>query len=555
MKSELSVEQLLQRNQELESRLEQAEQLIDAIKAGEVDAFALTNNNRSEIFTLQSGDYAYRTLVENFQEGALNLSEDGLIVYSNKYFAELLGTSYERVIGKPIFDFIHPESAGEFATLFKKGLAGQGKGEVSLFVNKKEVHVYVSLTSLFPNLQAVGMIVTDLTEKKKHEKILEQKNYELENSEAKFHKLFFLSPVGAALSDAETGTIVMANEHFVRMFGYSREELIGKTAVEVGLVDNKIRESLVGGLRIAGNLRNTEMEMICKSGEPLPTLVSADLIRIGDKEYFLGMHNDITERKRNEQAIAHSNAELQKLNKELQSFAYISSHDLQEPLRKIQTFATRIGEKEYDNLSVAGREQFQRMQTAAKRMQTLIDDLLAYTRTNMSGDNFKRTDLKRIIEEVKEDLKDDLKEKHATIDSTELCDASVIPFQFRQLMHNLIGNSLKFSRPENPPHIKIRSEIANGTKLHVPELEPKHTYCHISVSDNGIGFEPQYAEKIFEVFQRLHPKSAYNGTGIGLAIVKKIVENHHGVVTASSAPNKGATFDIYIPVATETVPA
>ena len=135
----------------------------------------------------------------------------------------------------------------------------------------------------------------------------------------------------------------------------------------------------------------------------------------------------------------------------------------------------------------------------------------------------------------------------ATIEATELGDANIIPFQFRQLMHNLIGNSLKFSTPDNPPHIKIKSETANGINLQNPHLSPQKKYCHISISDNGIGFESQYSEKIFEVFQRLHGKNEYNGTGIGLSIVKKIVENHEGLITATSELNKGATFDIYIP--------
>jgi PAS domain S-box-containing protein len=550
MKSKLSAEQLLKENEELKERLEQAEQLIDAIKAGEVDAFALTQNDRSEIFTLQTGDYAYRALVENFQEGALNLSEEGLIVYSNNHFAKLLGTTYDKVIGQPIFSFIHPDSSSYFDGMFRKSLSGNCRGEISLVgADGREVHVYASLTSLQPTLSTVGMIATDLTEKERQEKILEQKNLELLSSEEKFNRLFFLSPVSIALSDVRTGRLIMINDHFVRTFGYAREDIIGKTALEIGLTKNQdAREDIVTDMSAHGSIRNRETELFRKSGEVVSVLMSAELIRIGNNEYYLGAHNDITDRKKSEQALARSNAELQKLNKELQSFAYISSHDLQEPLRKIQTFATRILEQEHQNLSNAGKEQFQRMQVAARRMQTLIDDLLAYTRANLTDDTFKKTDLKRIIDEVKEDLKEDLVEKRATIDSTELCDASVIPFQFRQLMHNLIGNSLKFSSPGQPPHIKIRSEIERGTKLDGAGLEPQATYCHISVSDNGIGFEPQYREKIFEVFQRLHPKATYNGTGIGLAIVKKIVENHRGIITANSKPNKGATFDIYLPV-------
>ncbi|MBC7572141.1 MAG: hypothetical protein H7319_20790 [Spirosoma sp.] len=192
------------------------------------------------------------------------------------------------------------------------------------------------------------------------------------------------------------------------------------------------------------------------------------------------------------------------MNKELESFAYISSHDLQEPLRKIQIFATRILEKEENNLSDNGKDMFNRVQNSAKRMQTLIQDLLAYSRTSTTERKFETTALDKIIEEVKEDFEEELKGKHATIEANDLCDADIIPFQFRQLMHNLIGNALKFSNPRYTPHIQIKSEIANGITLQNQRLSPQNKYCHITVSDNGIGFEQKYSEKIFQVFQRLH---------------------------------------------------
>ena len=153
------------------------------------------------------------------------------------------------------------------------------------------------------------------------------------------------------------------------------------------------------------------------------------------------------------------------MNKELESFAYVSSHDLQEPLRKIQTFASQISEKETENLSDSGRDKFKRMQNAANRMQTLIQDLLAYSRTNTQERKFEITDLNKIIEEVKADLKEELQQKHATIEIGEMCEIKVIPFQFRQLMYNLISNSLKFSNRDTHLHIKIKSEMAEGDKI------------------------------------------------------------------------------------------
>ncbi len=238
-------------------------------------------------------------------------------------------------------------------------------------------------------------------------------------------------------------------------------------------------------------------------------------------------------------------AELIIANKELLAFTYISSHDLQEPLRKIQTFATILLEKE--TLTDNGKYNFQRMQLAAGRMQQLIDDLLAFSRIATTELKFEKTDLKLIVEEVKSELKDTIQEKHATIEATELGTANIIAFQFRQLMYNLISNALKFSQPDIHSHIIIKSGIVKGNKLISEKLSPEKDYCHITVKDNGIGFESHFSERIFEVFQKLHGKEVYGGTGIGLAIVKKIVENHSGIIITTSELKKGATFDIYFP--------
>jgi signal transduction histidine kinase len=240
-------------------------------------------------------------------------------------------------------------------------------------------------------------------------------------------------------------------------------------------------------------------------------------------------------------------AELIIANKELLAFTYVSSHDLQEPLRKIQTFVTIILEKENKNLSDEGKYSFKRMQLAAGRMQQLIEDLLTFSRINTAERKFEKKDLRIIIEEVKTELKETIQEKHAIIEASQLCPANIIAFQFRQLVYNLISNALKFSHPDIPPHITIKCKIVKGNKLNNEKLSPKKNYCHITVKDNGIGFEPRFSERIFGVFQKLHGKEVYAGTGIGLAIVKKIVENHNGIIIATGELNKGATFDIYIP--------
>jgi len=237
--------------------------------------------------------------------------------------------------------------------------------------------------------------------------------------------------------------------------------------------------------------------------------------------------------------------ELSNANNELLAFTYISSHDLQEPLRKIQTFVTIIIENE--TLSEEGKYNFKRMQMAAGRMQQLIDDLLAFSRIATTELKFEKTELSIIVDEIRAELKETIHEKHATIDSSQLGAANVIAFQFRQLLYNLISNALKFSSPDVPVYISIKSKIVSGKALNMEKLSSNKNYCHITLQDNGIGFEPKFSERIFGVFQKLHGKEAYAGTGIGLAIVKKIVENHNGIILAKSELKEGASFDIYIP--------
>jgi PAS domain S-box-containing protein len=260
--------------------------------------------------------------------------------------------------------------------------------------------------------------------------------------------------------------------------------------------------------------------------------------------------------------LAVKNSELEKMNKELESFTYVSSHDLQEPLRKIQTFSTRILEKEKANLSETGKDYFTRMQGAASRMQRLIEDLLAFSRASTGERVFEKMSLNTLVSEVEMELKDSISEKQAVIEVAQLCEVNIIPFQFRQLMHNLIGNALKFSKSDTIPRITITSEKLllskfQLTKMALDNLPPAlvitgKDYCHIRVRDNGIGFEPRFRERIFEVFQRLHGRNEYVGTGIGLAIVKKIVENHEGFITATGEVGEGASFDIYIPCGATT---
>lgn len=245
--------------------------------------------------------------------------------------------------------------------------------------------------------------------------------------------------------------------------------------------------------------------------------------------------------------LVDKNNDLVKMNIELQSFAYVSSHDLQEPLRKIQMFISRLKDTEEHTLTENAKEYFSRINVAANRMQTLIVDLLDYSKTNTSDKIFVNTNLEDLAKEVIHDYKEIIKEKNAVIELFDLCEVKGIPFQLRQLFNNLIGNSLKFTRTGIAPHIVIKRVNIKEKDIIEKSENPEKKYCHISISDNGIGFETEYEIRIFEIFRRLHDNVEFMGTGIGLAIVKKIVENHEGFITAKGMRGKGAQFDIYLP--------
>ncbi|MDQ3111669.1 MAG: ATP-binding protein [Bacteroidota bacterium] len=252
--------------------------------------------------------------------------------------------------------------------------------------------------------------------------------------------------------------------------------------------------------------------------------------------------------KRRTKQLVYNNAALEKANKELESFNYVASHDLQEPLRKIQNFADLVLKEEKKNLSVTGKGYFQRMQETALRMQMLIEDLLAYSRSRNLDHNFEKTDLVQVVADVKKDFAEALQAARAIVEMGETpCEMNVIGFQLRQLFHNLFSNAIKFSAKKRALRVKIECAIAKGSKLKHDGLTPHLKYCHITFEDNGIGFDPQYKDRIFEVFQRLHSSDDFKGTGIGLAICKRIVDNHNGIITATGKLNAGVRFDIYIP--------
>jgi PAS domain S-box-containing protein len=258
---------------------------------------------------------------------------------------------------------------------------------------------------------------------------------------------------------------------------------------------------------------------------------------------------DITERKRVEKKLEIYAAKLERSNRELQDFAQVASHDLQEPLRKILSFGDRLRIKAGESLNEECLDYLQRMFNAATRMQILITDLLSFSRIETMGQPFVPTDLGLIVSEVSADLETSVEKAGGRVEIEELPTIDADPMQMRQLLQNLIGNSLKYFRAGVPPVVRVYSQQLDARSPEsMDESALARQLCQILVEDNGIGFDEKYLDRIFTVFQRLHKKGEYEGTGVGLAICRKIVDRHSGTITARSRPGEGTTFVVTMPV-------
>ena len=555
-----------------------------AVIANEVTPQALSNIN------LKESEERFRSLADNVPIHIFIMEPDAeaTISYWNKNWLDYTGQIFEEAIGNAWGGVMHPDDVQPIMNVYLPALQNRQPYFLPAIRVKRHDgeyrwHSVQANPRYLPNGEFMGYIGIGFDI---HESKLAQDA--LKASEEHFRMMADLMP--AKISNASVnGEVTYFNKNWLEFSGYTFEELrdFGYHQMmhpdEMEEFQQRFQEAAATGTDLV-----MEMRFKNKTGDYIWHLNIASPVKDehGNIKMWVGVTTDITEQintrtsnlktyeihsKELEEKVQQrtfelseanykllqQNDELEKMNTELESFTYVASHDLQEPLRKIQTFANRILEKEQENLSATGKDYFSRMQAAAARMQQLIEDLLAFSRINTTERKFENVELNNIIEEIKTELKDIILEKNATIASKEFSPVNIIPFQFRQLMYNLISNALKFSKPGTSPDITISSSIKKGSELngeiftqltaHAGMLSPEKSYCHITVKDNGIGFEPHFNERIFEVFQKLHGKEEYAGTGIGLAIVKKIVENHNGIITATGELDKGASFDIYIP--------
>ncbi len=346
------------------------------------------------------------------------------------------------------------------------------------------------------------------------------------------------------------GVITEFNRAAGQTFGHQRSAVLGTKPSDVLFPPskseghrNRIDRYLdMGEGSMLG--RRTEVTAVRSSGETFPAELAMTISEEGGAPVMTFFVRDISLRKKAEQQQAMYAAELERSNRELEQFAYVASHDLQEPLRKIRTFGDRLEMKCGEQLDETGRHCVARMQDAAARMQRLIDGLLTLSRVTTRGQQFEPVDLEAVAREVIADLEVQIERVEGRVELGRLPTIQADPLQMQQLFQNLIGNALKFRRIEEPPIVKVYGRFLHGREQRGSAAEEK---CLVYVEDNGIGFEEKHAERIFDVFQRLHPRDVYEGTGVGLAICRKIAERHGGAIHTSSTPGKGTTFEVVLP--------
>lgn len=373
-------------------------------------------------------------------------------------------------------------------------------------------------------------------------------NTKLKNSSEVYRCFLDRMSEGAVTVDS-SGNIRYCNSSFAAMTGQTPEALV--LLPMQNFVWEEDRRYFTHLLRNC-NETGTKGE-VSLAGRKGYVPVELSLCRLGDEDELNILVTDLTQQKETQnllreknQQIESSNAALELSNHDLQQFASVASHDLQEPLRKIQVFSNAIMEKHESELSPSARLFLTKILASARRMNTLIIDILNYSKLSAEGNKFESVDLNKLINDLLEDMELTVQETNARIIVDHLPKLEINPGQMRQAFQNLLSNAIKFAKESEPPSITI------GIVPHVDNLARREEYFgkyfHIRVKDNGIGFDEKYAKSIFNLFEKLHKKDEYEGTGIGLAIAKRIVEKHNGHITVKSKPGIGSEFIISLPV-------
>lgn len=493
----------------------------------------------------------------------------GIYSFVSRGIFQLLGYQPEQALEQGLtffIDLVHPEDLptitekNQHAMDLANSLSDRDNGTIVEFKyrmqhkngNYRWFHTFGTIFDRNPegkveNILNISIDITDRMEAE--EKILEQEYFIKHIADA--------SPTILYLFEVRSGSVLYINKEVDSVLGYVPEEIIalGNRAIpelyhpsDALKMKDRLRE--YNDPEHPRSLFQFECRMKHKNGEWRWLLVREIVFKRtvdGRISEVLGAALDITERREMEAKVFNQTIELEQSNKSLEEYAYVASHDLKEPLRKISTFGDRLFSTNHGALDNEGRNYLEKIISSSKRMQQMINDLLSVSMIT-GNKEFESFSLKTILDDVIQTLDYKIEETKATIKSDRLPKARIVPSQFRQLFQNLLSNSLKFTRDNVPTEISITHKYLSPKDVESYNLAKSNKYLQIDIKDNGIGFDTQFTEKIFTIFQRLHTKSEYEGTGIGLAICRRITENHGGTIVASGEPNRGSTFTIIIPI-------
>ena len=472
-------------------------------------------------------------------------NQQARFIIVNYAACELTGYSSRELLGMRIPDLHEDVDLEAFRNYHDRIMAGEARVSEAPILRKdgkKVVTEFNNRRIFISNLPCMHSVARDVSERHRMEEALRQ-------SEESYRDLYENANDIIYTMDME-GNFTSANKAAERVFGYTREELLAKNRTDIVVPEHlNIGPSLVRKALGGAEIPNCSVDIIASDGRRVAIEVSLrllyrDRVPVG----IQGIARDVTERRQAEETLRQFAAMLEKSNRELEGFAYIASHDLQEPLRKIQAFGDRLKSKCGRTLNREGLDYLDRMQAAAKRMQTLVIDLLKLSRVTTRARPFVRVDLTQTVKEVVSDLELQIEQTGGTVKTGYLPTIEADPTQMRQLFQNLIGNALKFHRLSEPPVVRVEDDLLCDRDKRTGPDKQSVEFCRIIIEDNGIGVDEKYLDRIFAPFQRLHGRSEFDGTGIGLTVCQKIVERHNGTIVAESKPADGARFVISMPI-------